>query len=381
MTMNTINASVFEATRRAIAIKKSQVDDIDIDNGTDWNAEAKALMYGIFASPAVDFKKYLVAERMYDVATVELAEAAIGTLESSIPDFVAHVIDPSHDLSVYAPEKPDAHIVEHIIGKLNLTPAPQLDAAGAAKPTRKVAAVNSAMTPAINSLLNAASAGKYTDIMKILETNEELAEALGATKAELASALMKARAPHVPTTGKVAVAAGELTYEVVDTEARKVFTMANGKSTKTTKGLAFTIPTLVWKDAAGNVVVHPEVPDVDENYDFDGIKLLQFLTGLTLGMNQWLFGHTGTGKTTFVEQVAARMGWPCLRINLDANLERADIVGHVALTEKGGTTITKFEEGILPHAMQRPGFLIMDEIDAGRPDILFCVQKALESRV
>ena len=107
---------------------------------------------------------------------------------------------------------------------------------------------------------------------------------------------------------------------------------------------------------------------------------MQFLTGLLFGMNQWLFGHTGSGKTTFAEQVCARIGWPVTRINLDSNLERADLVGHITLSESNGTTVSVYEEGILPRAMQRPGVLLMDEMDAGRPDILFVVQRALENK-
>ena len=379
MTMNVINASVLTAVREAIAIKRKQTDEID-NADVNWHDEAKSLMHGIGASANVDIKKYLVTEHMYDVSTIELAFQALGLLESSSPTMIEDVIDPSKSLTPYTGgEAPNPAVVKHIVDHLNLTP--KESAAGTPEvPAKPTCVVDAGMMPAINSLLAAASKGKVNDIAAILHERDQLADTLGTTKSELAAALMKARAPHVPSTGKVTVAAGELTYEVVEVPAKSVFTSANGKSTKSTKGLAFNIPTLVWKDASGNVVTHPEVPDVDENYDFDAVKLLQVLTGLTLGMNQWLFGHTGTGKTTFIEQVAARIGWPCLRINLDANLERADIVGHVALTEKGGTTITKFEEGILPHAMQRPGFLIMDEIDAGRPDILFCVQKALESK-
>ena len=230
---------------------------------------------------------------------------------------------------------------------------------------------------AINAVLSGATGGKINDINAIFRTNAQLEHELATTKSELTKMAMAATRAVVPTEGTTAGPTGPLTFKVVSKQAADLFKDGSGRRAA---GLAFDVPTLEWFDDAGNAVTHPEVPDVDPNYDFDTAQVLQFLTGMNLSMNTWLFGHTGTGKSTFVEQVASRIGWPVTRINLDSNLERADLVGQVTLINDGGTTTTKFEEGILPRAMQRPGFFLMDEIDAGRPDILFVVQRALENK-
>ena len=166
---------------------------------------------------------------------------------------------------------------------------------------------------------------------------------------------------------------GDLTYEVVMEKASKVF----GKSVKAMK---FDIPTLVWKDKNGKVVRHPMCPDIDDTYEFRPQYLIKFLTAHLFGQNLWMHGHTGTGKTTFGEQVASRIGYPVWRLNLDSNMERSDIVGAKEIVIENGQPTTKFFEGILPKAMQMPCFLILDEMDAGMPDILFSVQRALEKK-
>lgn len=244
------------------------------------------------------------------------------------------------------------------------------------------------MQQAINTLLSQATGGQVTDIEEVLKKaaeSEVIASKLSATETakkkvegELESAqrsLQRALAPKpAATVGKVGVGTDQLTYKVVMTPAHKLFSEVH----KAEKFLNFDIPVLEWSDASGAKVSNIEVPEIDVNYDFQPDNLLKCLTALNRGMNQWLYGHTGTGKSTFVEQVASRIGWPVTRINLDSSLERADLVGHVGLHEENGTTVSKFEEGILPKAMVKPGILLMDEIDAGRPDILFVAQRALE---
>jgi cobaltochelatase CobS len=122
------------------------------------------------------------------------------------------------------------------------------------------------------------------------------------------------------------------------------------------------------------------VPDIDPSYQFRPELLKKFLASTQLGMNVWMHGHTGTGKTTFAEQCAARTGLPFYRVNLDSNLERADLVGQIVLSQESGATVTEFDEGILPQAMSQPCWLCLDECDSGRPDILFVIQRALEAK-
>ncbi len=372
--INIIIASVLAATQQAVALKRQATDSLTEKN-TDWKSEAAGIFAGIPIDPKLGLVEYLKNSKGYDDESI----AVVGTVLSTIvtPELIEALANGGDFTPHYVDAKPDADIVKHIIDNLKL-PTPSAATAPAAPAAKASSFINPALKDVLNGILVQASGGKLTDITAILDSQEATTAKLNETIDKLHEVQMIARQPVIPTTGKVTINATELTYELVNVAANTVFPKANGKPTG--KGLSFNIPTLIWKDTQGNVVQHPETPDIDPNYDFDGIRLLQFLTGLTRGMNQWLFGHTGTGKTTFVEQVAARMGWPCIRINLDANLERADIVGHVALHEVNGTTVTRFEEGILPYAMQRPGILICDEVDAGRPDILFSLQKALESK-
>lgn len=239
--------------------------------------------------------------------------------------------------------------------------------------------IESAFAMGINSLLTAGTKGKFTDINEVLEILANSTADAANLKAEVIKLATAASRPVVPKTGTDATVAsmGPLTYEVVNIAANEIFKDSAGNKPK---NLTIEIPTLVWKNAAGDVVQHPECPVIDNNYLFNLPQVFQYLIALTSGMNTWAFGHTGTGKSTFIEQVAARIGWPVSRINLDSNLERADLVGHTTLKQDAGATVTQFEEGLLPRAMQRPGIFLMDEIDAGRPDILFVVQRALENK-
>ena len=120
------------------------------------------------------------------------------------------------------------------------------------------------------------------------------------------------------------------------------------------------------------------VPEIDENYIFDHDTTLAILAGFEHNRRVMVQGYHGTGKSTHIEQVAARLNWPCLRINLDSHISRIDLIGKDAITLKDGVQITEFKEGILPWALQNPTALVFDEYDAGRPDVMFVIQRVLE---
>jgi len=120
------------------------------------------------------------------------------------------------------------------------------------------------------------------------------------------------------------------------------------------------------------------VPEVDETYHFDHDTTLAILAGFAHNRRVMVQGYHGTGKSTHIEQVAARLNWPLLRINLDSHVSRIDLVGKDAIILKDGQQITEFKEGILPWALQRPVALVFDEYDAGRPDVMFVIQRVLE---
>jgi cobaltochelatase CobS len=120
------------------------------------------------------------------------------------------------------------------------------------------------------------------------------------------------------------------------------------------------------------------VPDLDPDYVFDRDTTLAILAGFAHNRRVLVAGYHGTGKSTHIEQVASRLNWPCVRVNLDSHISRIDLVGKDAIVLKEGQQITEFRDGILPWALQRNVALCFDEYDAGRPDVMFVIQRVLE---
>ena len=121
------------------------------------------------------------------------------------------------------------------------------------------------------------------------------------------------------------------------------------------------------------------VPEIDKDYKFNRDTTLAILSGFNYNKKVIVHGYHGTGKSTHITQVAARLNWPCLRINLDSHISRIDLIGKDAIVIKNGKQVTEFNEGILPWAFQNPVALVFDEYDAGRPDVMFVLQRILES--
>ncbi len=120
------------------------------------------------------------------------------------------------------------------------------------------------------------------------------------------------------------------------------------------------------------------VPDTDPDYVFDRDTTLAILAGFAHNRRVLISGYHGTGKSTHIEQVAARLNWPCVRVNLDSHISRIDLVGKDAIVLQDGRQVTEFRDGILPWALQRNIALVFDEYDAGRPDVMFVIQRVLE---
>ncbi|MCO6415406.1 cobaltochelatase subunit CobS [Siccirubricoccus sp. KC 17139] len=120
------------------------------------------------------------------------------------------------------------------------------------------------------------------------------------------------------------------------------------------------------------------VPELDTTYRFDRETTLAILAGFANNRRVMVQGYHGTGKSTHIEQVAARLNWPCIRVNLDSHISRIDLIGKDAIVLKDGKQVTEFREGILPWALQHPCALVFDEYDAGRPDVMFVIQRVLE---
>jgi cobaltochelatase CobS len=124
----------------------------------------------------------------------------------------------------------------------------------------------------------------------------------------------------------------------------------------------------------------PHVPDFDDAYKFDPETTRAILAGFAHDRRVMVQGYHGTGKSTHIEQVAARLNWPLIRVNLDSHVSRIDLVGKDAIVLRDGKQVTEFREGMLPWTIQRPMALVFDEYDAGRPDVMFVIQRVLEAQ-
>jgi cobaltochelatase CobS len=120
------------------------------------------------------------------------------------------------------------------------------------------------------------------------------------------------------------------------------------------------------------------VPEIDDAYRFDRDTTLAILAGFAYNRRVMIQGYHGTGKSTHIEQVAAHLNWPCVRVNLDSHISRIDLIGKDAIVLRDGKQVTEYREGMLPWALQHPVALVFDEYDAGRPDVMFVIQRVLE---
>jgi len=132
-------------------------------------------------------------------------------------------------------------------------------------------------------------------------------------------------------------------------------------------------------DVVGFEDATDHVPDLDSSYKFDPQTTLSILAGFACNRRVLIQGYHGTGKSTHIEQVAARLNWPCMRVNLDSHISRIDLIGKDAIVLESGKQVTKFQDGILPWAYKNPVALVFDEYDAGRPDVMFVIQRILET--
>ena len=128
----------------------------------------------------------------------------------------------------------------------------------------------------------------------------------------------------------------------------------------------------------GFVESSDRVPAIDDTYQFDHDTTMAILAGFTHNRRVMIQGYHGTGKSTHIEQVAAHLNWPCVRVNLDSHISRIDLIGKDAIKLKDGKQITEFQEGILPWALRNPTAIVFDEYDAGRADVMFVIQRVLE---
>jgi cobaltochelatase CobS len=168
---------------------------------------------------------------------------------------------------------------------------------------------------------------------------------------------------------------GDLNGEVEWRKAWQVFELTG----QAKKVMTFDVPVWTWRNDDGEAANNPEVPVVDAFYKFDA-RLFECLRAIINREHLWVWGHTGAGKTSLIEQVAARLGFPMPSVSMDGEITRMDLIGQTKLSQSGGVTVTSFAEGVLPRAMQRPSILLLDEMDFIRGDVAYALQTVLNSK-
>lgn len=174
-----------------------------------------------------------------------------------------------------------------------------------------------------------------------------------------------------PSANKSSTPITEADAEVVMQNAMDIFVNSQGKKVK---ALDYEVPTFKWKKP------NPDVPELDPHYVFRPELVSDVLYCLLHNQKGYLSGHTGTGKTTLLEQICAKLGYPFKRINFDSEITRQDLVGREVLMSESGSTKSKFIDGIIPQAVRTPTVLCLDEIDFVRPDVAYVLQRALENK-
>ena len=213
----------------------------------------------------------------------------------------------------------------------------------------------------INAVLNVAKLPPINELIdKLNKASAELAEAK--SKPAGAAVVLMPEGVTIETKASGGVPGGH----VVTRKAWEIFGMKEGGA------FNFEVPVWEW-DAP-----HPDVKPVDPNYIFREEELLSLLYSVITNERCWLHGHTGTGKTTLIEQVAARLNWPVRVVNFDSEITRMDLIGRDTLANEGGVTISKFIDGILPQCMVQPYFIVCDELDYIRPDVSYVMQRVFE---
>lgn len=213
----------------------------------------------------------------------------------------------------------------------------------------------------INAVLNAVKMPPINELIdKLNAASKEIAELK--SRPSYGVTLM----PVGATVSAPATTGGKPAGKVTTAKAWHVFGMPKGGA------FDFEVPVWEWD------FPHPDCKAVDDRYIFRHDELLSALYALLTNERCWLHGHTGTGKTTLIEQIAARLKWPVRVINLDSEITRMDLIGRDTLVNEGGTTVSKFVDGILPQCMVEPYILIFDEFDFIRPDVSYVAQRVLE---
>lgn len=235
--------------------------------------------------------------------------------------------------------------------------------------------VNPSVKPLIDGVLTSAGIGYTIDQIIAEITQKAVVEGQLAAAEKMAAETIDGLQMQLAAARSAAPITAVLTSTHAGIPDGKVDTVPVGDVFKMLKEFTLNVPKFTW-DAP-----HPYVPEIDPNYIFRKEMLLKTVRCLARGENFWLQGHTGSGKTTFVEQIAAHLGWPILRVAFDSNVDRSELVGRMSLKPDGkGGTASEWLPGVLETAMAGGYILLCDEIDAGHPNSLYTIQPILEGK-
>jgi cobaltochelatase CobS subunit len=358
-TKGTTTAMATPTVPRAPALDLSKADVTDVIHAAgpfaDHDAVVDALAtIGVDARVAGTF----LTLRKGGAGQSTLAAVALSPLQAQLKAAINDVLNPTT-----TKETED-------MAKTTTTPATEapITADVAAAVTAEVAAlpaVPSEYQTAIDSLLTVAKLPRFDDIRKIVDQARSGEAILKGEVTSLRNKLASMMTASTPLAASGAIPAGKTVWK----NAQDVF----GKKSKQ---LDFDVPTFEWDSP------HPAVPAFDADYVFRPHPLISLLKALVLNQQPWVHGHTGCGKSTLIEQIAARLNWPVMRVNFDSEVTRMDLMGRDTLETdpKTGQVVTRFVPGILPQAISGPYILLLDEIDFVRPDVSYVLQRALEGK-
>lgn len=262
---------------------------------------------------------------------------------------------------------------ENYRGSATTTTEPEADIGGEApaEPTPMLPRVTAGVCGVVDSVLKSVDLPPVNDLIdRINSIDAQVAAKEAQMKAEFEAmiAKVKAKASMAPTATTIVEASGEIPEgKVVIKKASEVFGLEPGSQFD-----SLDVPTWEWDG------VHPHVPAKDEGYIFRPQELWQALYAIITNQRAYFAGHTGSGKTTLIEQVAAYLYWPFMRVNFDSEVTRMDLIGRDVLAEEGGVTVTNFVDGVLPQMLSGPYIGCFDEIDFVRPDVAYVMQRCLE---
>lgn len=328
---------------------------------------------------------WLVVQK-WDTANKKDAEDAAEQVMRNVLNHSA----PHKKLSLFPDSKSDAEYMKMIEGQLAALTAPPASPSKATETQMTTANTAAAMHPVpaqlapidpstaklIDSMMASVGLPGINELVGGLNGSNKRVENLlievEKVKAEAQTASSRAKGLVVNIGGNVSTAPAHGPIPALNSVSmRKADTMFGLKGAAA-KPYEFDVPYFDW---AG---VHPDVPAIDPDYLFRPELLMATLRALLYNLPLWVSGHTGTGKSTAVTQIAARMNWPVRVLNLDSDISRMELMGRDGITQTAQGAVTAFIEGILPQALQGPFILICDEMDFGRPDIMYAMQRVLE---